>query len=421
MKQISRFIASVVVILLFLVAVVAMILLFFSLPATVPTGAPPSLQVTITPTVFSYLPFVARDTPRALADFGCLTFQSDSDTWWLLRGGGMPRALTQGDWPVLSPDGHFIAFRRSFPTEIWLSDLDGSTETKLFVGKPVVYDMVWSPDGRMLAISNGGDIKRMPAGDLWRVDIPDGIVRQLADDNAGSPYFSPDGHWIAVVRTRWSPRTSVGIIRPDGKDHRVLFDYLVLQALEWAPDSSGFALALQRIEASDQQEVELWWVPTDGDPVRLGRLASAGSVQWQPGAERLLYIPVSQRAPLHLANRDGSGDVVVPGSEGMRMEGMSLQGGYRKMSSWSPDGRWILTYRERDFYLVDTHKLSTPQPLDVERVYGWLDAGHYLASYSGESYVDLYRCVPLGTCEFLAHVPGSWGVSPLSYEHDCGK
>ena len=409
MKQVSLFVVAVVV-----------ILLFFSLPATVPTGAPPSSQVTITPTIFNYLPFAARDTPRALTDFGCLTFQSESDTWWLLRGGGMPRALIQGTWPVLSPDGHFIAFRRSFPTEIWLSDLDGSTETKLFVGKPSVYDMAWSPDGKVLAITNGAHAKRIPAGDLWRVDVPDGIVRQLADENAGSPYFSPDGRWIAVVRTYWSPRTSVGIIRPDGKDHRVLFDYLISQKLEWAHDSSGFALALKRIGASDQQEVELWWVPTDGDPVRLGQLAlaSAGSVQWQPGAKRLLYIPLGQDewAPLHLVNRDGSGDVVVPGSEGM-----SLQGGYgSEASSWSPDGRWILTYRERDSYLVDTHKLSTPQPLDVERVYGWLDAGHYLAGYSGESYVDLYRCVPLGTCEFLAHVPAGW-VGPLSYEHDCGK
>jgi len=45
------------------VAAIGVILVLLSLPATSPTGAHPALQVTITPTVFDYLPVVLRNWP----------------------------------------------------------------------------------------------------------------------------------------------------------------------------------------------------------------------------------------------------------------------------------------------------------------------------------------------------------------------
>ena len=388
-------------------------------PSISPTARPP-LLATATPTLRPERTptAVATVTLRAPSDFGCLAFQSEGLDIWLWSGGGVPRVLTQGEQPVFSPDGRYLAFYRYFPTEVWLRDLHDGSEARLHVGRPLVYDMAWSPDGKMLALTNGAYGKVVPTGDLWRVDIPDGVVRQLADEGGGSPRFSPDSRWIALVRTYWSPRADVWIMRSDGEQHRMLFDYLISQNLEWARDSSGFALALTRIGAADPWEKELWWVPVEGDPVELGRLADAGNVQWQPGAERLLYIPVSQgeSAAVHLANRDGSGDLVVPGSEGMIVTG-GYAGG---RSVWSPDGRWFLAgNRSGRFYLVDTHNLGAPRPLDVEMVYGWLDAGHYLAGESAGPGVDLCRCAPLGPCEFLARVPG--GITAYSYVSGCAR
>ncbi|KPL17009.1 MAG: hypothetical protein AMJ93_15220 [Anaerolineae bacterium SM23_84] len=364
------------------------------------------------------LPPMTRDTPRAPADFGCLAFQLEPDTIWLLHRGDVPRPLTQGSLPVLSPDGDFLAFFRNFPTEVWIRDLRDSTETLLYVGRPLVYDMAWSPDGSMLAITNGAYAKHVPTGDLWRVDVPEGSVRQLAEEDGGSPHFSPDGRWIALVRTYWSPRVSLAIMRPDGAEHRLLFDDLLSQCLEWASDSSGFALALTRMGASAPSVRELWWVPTLGEPLQLGQLVDAGDVQWQPGAQRLLYAPLSQgeQAPLHLANHDGSGDVVVPGSQGMILRGLYIG----EASGWSLEGRWFLAAdRSGHYYLVDTDRLDVPWPLDVDIAYGWLDAGHYLAGYGGESYVALQCCVPHGPCEFLAHIAGR--IAALSYVNDCGR
>ncbi len=398
---------------------------------SVPAGAPPALSISPTPRPVSLAsptpaqrpthtpPPITTGTLRAPADFGCLAFQLEPDAIWLLHGGDVPRPLTQGSWPVLSPDGSFLAFSRDFPTEVWIRDLRDSTETLLYVGRPLVYDMAWSPDGKMLAITNGAHAKHVPTGDLWRVDVPQGTVRQLAEEDGGSPHFSPDGRWIALVRTYWSPRISLAITRPDGGEHRLLFDYLISQSLEWASDSSGFALALTRIETSAPSDRELWWVPTLGEPLQLGRLVDAGDVQWQPGAQRLLYTPLRQgeQAPLHLANRDGSGDVVVPGSQGMILPRLRVG----EASGWSPEGRWFLATDRSSgrSYLLDTHRLDALWPLDVDIAYGWLDAGHYLAGYGGESYVDLQRCVPRGPCEFLAHSPGR--IAALSYVNDCGR
>lgn len=360
-------------------------------------------------------PAATAEAPRAPADLGCLAIQLAPDDIWLLRGGDVPRSLTQGRSPLLSPDGRFLAFFRAFPTEVWIRDLCESTEVPLYVGRPLVYDMAWSPDGTMLALTNGAQAKHVPTGDLWRVDVPQGTVRQLAEQNGGSPHFSPDGRWIALVRTYWSPRVSLGIMRPDGAEHRLLFDDLLSLSLEWAHDSSGFAVALTCLGASAR---ELWWVPTSGEPLQLGGLVDVGELQWQPGAERLLYTPLGEdeQAPLRVAKRDGSRDVVVLGSQGLILPGLYASG----LPSWSPDGRWFLSANTSGrFHLLDLQELGAPRPLEMELAYGWLDAGHYLAGERQRESVDLYRCQPLGACQFLARLPDS--VEALSYVGHCAE
>jgi hypothetical protein len=358
------------------------------------------------------------EVPRAPADLGCLAIQLAPDDIWLLLGGDVPCSLTQGRLPLLSPDGRFLALFRAFPTEVWIRDLCESTEGLLYVGRPLVYDLAWSPDGTMLAITNGAEAKYVPTGDLWRVDVPQGTVRQLAEEHGGSPHFSPDGDWIALVRTYWSPRVSLAIMRRDGAEHRLLFDDLLSQSLEWADDSSGVAVALMRMGASAPSARELWWVPVSGEPLPLGTLVDAGDVQWQPGAQRLLYAPLgeNERAPLHVAGRDGSGDVVVPGSQGLILRGLYASG----LPAWSPDGRWFLAADSSGhFHLLDLQELGAPRPREVELAYGWLDAGQYLAGKHQRDSVDLYRCQPLGVCEFLARLPGT--VERLSHIGQCAE
>jgi hypothetical protein len=201
----------------------------------------------------------------------------------------------------------------------------------------------------------------------------------------------------------------------------MVFDPLFLQYLHWADDSSGFAVALQRYGDTG---LELWWVPVDGSPIQLGRVPGAIYAAWQPGLKRLVYYAPqvvedaesgasSSSHMLHLVDSDGEADVEIPGSQGMQLWtawAQDLVGA----SPWSPDGRWLLTFDgDGHTYIVDTDVLQAPQALSVDRVHGWLDATHYLASTYGASDTELYYCVPSETCFSIEQLDGR--IQRVSY------
>lgn len=64
-------------------------------------------------------------------------------------------------------------------------------------------------------------------------------------------------------------------------------------------------------------------------------------------------------------------------------------------------------------YIVDTYDLHAPIPLNVDRVYGWADATHYLASTYREDIAELYLCSPPETCQLLAQFE-DW-IQSVSY------
>jgi hypothetical protein len=398
-------------------------------PETLATDTPvPVASPTAAPVA---VPSVPPGTVSAPPDFGCLVYggQGDGEPVWLLKGGEPPRLLAHGDWPTISPDGRYVVYARGFPTELWIIGTDGSREQLLYrAGEggpgPAISGRVWTPDGTMLAV--GTTCPGCPAsqdpGDLWRLDVPTGAVRQLAEKGADSPLFSPDSRWLAVARPLGlmvSPSGSVGLIDVEGRGNVVLFELVGVRDRTWAADSSGFVAALDG-SGADPSQTGLWWVPTSGAPAQLGWLQGVVELAWQPGGERLVY---RRETGLVLANRDGSGEVPIPGSEGLYLVVSQL-----RPSPWSPDGRWLLAGKDQapSFLLVDAQG-PVLVPLDAQALYGWLDAGHYLASFmqgeelaqfyrGGEMEVPVYRCAPLGGCEFLTRVPRS---PILSYAERC--
>jgi Tol biopolymer transport system component len=107
--------------------------------------------------------------------------------------------------------------------------------------QPLPYGLTWSPDGRSLAYSSGGDI--------WRVDISSGRPVNLTNEKLkqdSQPAWSPDGHWIAFSRFEGCFRcTKLSLVSPDGSDRRDV-DVGALQARRpvWSPDGSLLALSL---------------------------------------------------------------------------------------------------------------------------------------------------------------------------------
>jgi WD40 repeat protein len=359
----------------------------------------------------------AASTPEVAYSFGSLVIALQDETVWLLIENKAPKLFTQGYSPDISPDGHWIVVVRdpeeySTVPQYWLIDTHNHTERRLLspeAGKTCfIYDRTWSPDSSYVAFTCGGDIKHMYFGDLWKVDVVDGTVTQITEHDGGAPHFSPDGKWIATS-TPWGGYgdSSITLWHVESKKNQVLLKSLFPFYLEWVDDSSGLVAAFPYADTAGQG-LELWWIPVDAPRVQLGRLSNAFNVVWQPNTERLVYNDNRDTYPhsIHIANRDGSGDQVIPGSEGM----LSFPDSVR----WSPDGHWLLLVDNNYLpYIVETYDLHAPIALSVDRVYGWVDATHYLASAYREDASELYLCTPPETCQRLAQFEGA--IQSLSY------
>lgn len=338
---------------------------------------------------------------------GCLAYQPHLDnSVWYWTPGTAPRQLTTGAWPSVSSDCRWVTVMRGFPTQAWLVAADGSEETQIFTGAPVIYGTVWSPDSRQVLLTNGADAKHMPSNDLWSVQAPAAAAVQLAaSGEAGTPYPSPNGQWIAFAATHWSPQIEVGLMRADGTGRRLLFQDLLDQRLEWALDSSGFFLAFWRLTDPNSELRELWWVPVQGDPAPLGTVHSYGAVQWSPRGRHLIYRAGadSEQTVLHVADPDGAHDRAVPRSQGFEAWGLGVQ-----MPNGSADGRyWLVRDAQGGMYVLDFERLGAPRRLAQDLVYGWLDASTYLAGRRGTEAEDLLRCDLAGRCKLLVTVPGT--------------
>ncbi|HEU5254215.1 MAG TPA: hypothetical protein VFU16_12920 [Solirubrobacterales bacterium] len=139
-----------------------------------------------------------------------------------------------GMHPLLSPDGHTVAFTRTKPgkegrdrtgpTEfaVWLADLNGGVVRRISPYKGHVSDIAssFSPDGSKLALTRtvGGGAPRAVSFDLSR-----GRATVLAR-RASEPVYSPDGFRIAFRRMK------LATVAKDRASKRLFSDLYVMGA-----------------------------------------------------------------------------------------------------------------------------------------------------------------------------------------------
>lgn len=217
------------------------------------------------------------------------------------------------DWfPAWSPDGKRLATAGrvlappdAFGNRLWsedgleVFDADGSNFTRLSTpSQHFSGDATWSPSGTQIAY----DSDYLGSGSIYIVNA-DGtgahmIVPGEEDVSNTQPSWSPDGQWIAFVRTadRYGS-TDLFLVRPDGTDlHPLLQRPGVELDPNWSPDGSTIAFS-----GSDPRVDEGpagWFFPDDaiytvpaggGAPRRLTTGTHDGSPVWSPDGNAIAF------------------------------------------------------------------------------------------------------------------------------------
>jgi len=133
-----------------------------------------------------------------------MTIRAANDDIWVyqLNRGTLTRITFGGgnsDYPVWTPDGKRVVYvsERGKSIKLFSKPWDGSGVEEA-LGESLDLDPIsWeslSPDGKMVAFGQHGDIWIMPLGDVKR---PEKFIATPATEI--NPSFSPDGHWLSYI------------------------------------------------------------------------------------------------------------------------------------------------------------------------------------------------------------------------------
>lgn len=308
-------------------------------------------------------------------------------------------------WPVWSPDGNYIAFRRDGADAGYyvIASLGGG-ETKIAnpAARPRLMGGVnldWSPDGTWLAITEGPT--RTSTASLYAISHPSRDRRKLTEGKPflALPSISPDGRKIAYIMGASYQSHDLYVQAIDGgSPRRITSDFRWIAGITWTPDSRslifssdrGGLFMLWKVSASGGTPqlvpapgpdvyspslskdgrrlvfvrrtitVNLWRKPLNppGTPEKLsGSVRISSDPDISPNGKRLAMA----------SNRSGSWEIWVADADGSNAGRItSINAGQTRSPRWSPDGRWI-AFEARpaghgDIYVTGAEGIS-PRPI----------------------------------------------------------
>jgi dipeptidyl aminopeptidase/acylaminoacyl peptidase len=245
-----------------------------------------------------------------------------------------------------------------------------------------------SPDGRIVAFESEGDI--------WRVDVGTGSARRLTThvsaDRAAA--WSPDGRWLAFVSSRWG-QSDIYVMSAEGERaalERVTKDNFGEALPTWSPDGRTLVFTSGRDDHFYSRAI--YAVAAAGGEVR--RLTPPDDARnnlpaFSPDGTRIAYV----------SDRSGFLNIwtmAADGSDHQQVTRVSQDQDYPENDyiqsmglRWSPDGRRLLYFTNRDANLdlmtVDvTTRTATPVATvdGSHHPVGWVD--DQTVAYVYESY-----------------------------------
>lgn len=268
-----------------------------------------------------------------------------------------------------SPDGSHITFSRHYANRraagqvlmgLCIVAADGSDERRLLEAHDrevqIQEHAAWSPDGKRLAVTGGGNDTGNAAKDLFVADVDHFAASNLrklvpgAGVNVGEqPSWSPDGKQLVVTSTS----AILWLIDADGKNKRKLTQLAGTYAMQpaWSPDGERIAFASDR-----DGNCEIYTIRIDGS--ELTRVTHHAALdchpKWSPDSQWLAFT----------SNRDGNNEIYVVRPDGTRLENLTRNLAFDDHPAWHPDGRSLAFVSMRDGGF-DLYRLALPSAIEV--------------------------------------------------------
>ncbi|MFN0199237.1 MAG: LamG-like jellyroll fold domain-containing protein [Planctomycetaceae bacterium] len=297
-----------------------------------------------------------------------------------------------------SPDGSHIAYSTHYANRraanqilvgTRLMKADGSDDKRILTKYDSQVQMqehpCWSPDGKHLLISGGGNDTGNSSKDVFIADVDEAFeVTNLRKHVVGEgvklgeePCYSPDGKNILVS----TPSEQLYVFDADGMNPSKLVqvDGLYCHQPDWSPDGQWIAFASDR-----DGNIEIYKIRWDG--TELTRVTESPGIdarpRWSPDGEWILFT----------SNRTGNQDLHVMRHDGSLVRNLTLHPAVDDQADWHPSGKSIAFVSMRDGGF-DVYSIPVPEDLRVSpdpppSAFPKTSTGDLVAYYSFDRMID---------------------------------
>jgi Tol biopolymer transport system component len=223
---------------------------------------------------------------------------------------GQEMATPQVTSLTWSPDGTRIAYTvEDGPSELWLTNPEGTVHRRLAGPYTNVFNPTWSPDGRLIAFTRqvGSD------AEVWAVR-PNGTglhgITNHASGGGSEPAWSPDGARLAYLHAEsFADGTDVWVINRDGTNDQNLTKTAGVTEYPpaWSPDGSRLLFSRDVGGTTGDDIISLAVATADETNLTNSPSTVEGAPSWSPDATKILFTRLG--SGLFVMDDDGSNEV----------------------------------------------------------------------------------------------------------------